>query len=163
MRKLFLVVSAIAAVALAAPAVAAAGSPPKKPPPVDLEGKVNSHGTKTVKQRSIDVEQDDFYFEPTFIRAKPGSTVRVKLENEGNASHTFTIDAEDVDKVVSAGKDATVKVTVPDSGFVAFYCRFHDGQGMQGAVFTKAGESSSSNGTSETRSPSTSGGGPYGY
>ena len=169
MRKLALFTSVIAAAALSFPIVASA-TPTATKPPVKLEGKVNDKGTKTAKDNEIEVEQDDFYFEPTFIKAKKGTTLKVELENEGNTAHTFTIDSLNVDKEVQPGKKATVKVKVPSTGSVAFYCRFHQGQGMQGAIFSKAGAAiatakSTSNGgsstTTKTTTSSSSGGSGY--
>jgi plastocyanin len=152
-----IVVGVVVVTGLLGPGAAVVGaSPAKAPPPVKLSGKVTVTGTKTVKKGRIDLEQDDFYFNPTFIKAKAGSTIKVKLENEGSASHTFTIDKLSIDKEVAPDKTATVSVKVPKTGAVAFYCRFHKSKGMQGAIFSKAGSTAKA-------TKSTSGGGSYGY
>ena len=97
---------AVAAVVLtlgAGPATAAS----KKP--VKLEGTVNVHGTKDVSKKSsatLAVELDDFFFGPTFIKAKAGEKVTLELENEGNAPHTFTSDRLGVDEQVAPGESA---------------------------------------------------------
>lgn len=122
--------------------------------PVALSGTVNDHGTKDLAGTDeLELEQDDFYFGPTYIKAAPGATVKVKLANEGAAPHTFTIDALKVDQTVKAGENANVTVTLPASGAVAFYCKFHQSQGMQGAFYFNAGDTvapgSSSSGDSE--------------
>ena len=143
MRKLF--VAGITTLALAGALMgpigpAGAASPAKAKPPVKLDGKVNNEGTKTVKGGKIEAELDDYYFGPTFIKAKAGTTVKIKLENEGDADHTFTIDDQSIDQTVSPGKSATISVAIPTDGTpVNFYCRFHVSSGMQGAFFTKAG------------------------
>ena len=98
-----------------------------------LPGKVNDKGTKTASG-SIEVEIDDFYFNPTFINAKAGSTLKLELSNEGKATHTFTSAALGVDKTLAPDTKATVTITVPTSGFAQFHCNFHVSQGMQGAV-----------------------------
>lgn len=145
MRKfLALTGAAIAATAFAG-GTALAGVPTKSKPPVALEGKVNNKGTKDVKKGKISIEEDDFYFNPTFAKAKLGSKVSVKLKNEGKTQHTFTIPSLGIDTVLDAGKSATVDVTLPTDGAVGFYCRFHGappsgGQGMQGAFYSKKGE-----------------------
>ena len=106
-------------------------------PPVSLEGKVNDHGTKDLGTATeLELEADDFYFGPTYIKAAPGSTVKVTLANEGSATHTFTIDGTDINQELEPEATATVDVTVPASGGLSFYCRFHRGQGMQGSFFT---------------------------
>jgi plastocyanin len=178
MRKLFvLIVAGLAAVALVAGG-ALAGVPTKKPP-VSLEGKVTNKGEKSVKKGKITVEADDFYYKPTFVKAKLGSKVSVKLKNEGEAQHTFTIPSLGVDTVVDEGKSATVDVTLPTDGALAYYCRFHGeppsgGQGMQGAFFSKKGERLSAAGgaaPATSAPPATTGaapttavpGGGYGY
>ncbi len=108
-------------------------------PPVQLEGQVNEHGASTVSGGSIELELDDFYFQPTYVQATPGATVEVELSNEGSASHTFTIDDQNIDVTLEPDGHETVQVTMPDSGSLRFYCRFHASQGMQGAFTTTVG------------------------
>ena len=111
--------------------------------PVTVDGKVNVEGTKDVSAKSaatIDMEADDYYFGPTFVKVKPGEKVTIELENEGNASHTFTSDSLSIDQQVAAGKKAKFTVTVPSDGTAfEFHCSFHEDMGMQGAFFTKKG------------------------
>ena len=110
--------------------------------PVKLEGDVANHGTKDVADgATLEMEQDDFYFGPTFIKSTPGATITVELHNEGKNPHTFTIDGTDVDIEVPAGGTDEVEVVLPASGATAFYCRFHKtSNGMQGAFFFKEGD-----------------------
>jgi plastocyanin len=102
--------------------------------PVQLSGQVNNRGTKTATGGKIAVEADDYYFSPTFIKAKPGSTLTIEIKNEGTMLHSYTIDAAKVDALIPAGKKGQVTVTVPKSGNLNFYCKFHKGLGMQGAI-----------------------------
>ncbi|MDQ3974127.1 MAG: cupredoxin domain-containing protein [Actinomycetota bacterium] len=102
-------------------------------PPVQLEGPVNDHGTQELTGDRLEMEADDFYFAPTYVRAQPAATVAVEVFNEGDATHTFTIDGQDVDVEVAPGERTTVQVEVPDRAHLRYYCRFHEGQGMQGA------------------------------
>ncbi|HKD34668.1 MAG TPA: cupredoxin domain-containing protein [Gaiellaceae bacterium] len=95
--------------------------------------KANDHGSKNVSGEA-EVELDDFYFEPTVLRGKPGSQVTIKLKNEGSTEHNFTIDAQKIDKDVEAGEDAEVTVTFPKSGVLSFYCKYHKSMGMAGAL-----------------------------
>jgi len=188
MRKLFALTGAAVAATALAGGTALAGVPTKSKPPVTLEGKVNNKGEKRVKKGKIEIEQDDFYFKPTFPKSKLGSKVTVELKNEGNTQHTFTIPSLGIDTVLDPNKKATVEVTLPTDGALAFFCRFHgpstsasgaSNQGMQGAFFSKKGQalstsaataSASSETTATTgaapttATPSTSsGGGGYGY
>jgi plastocyanin len=95
----------------------------------------NDHGSMDVTGTDkISLEQDDFYFEPTVLEGEGGQTLTVELENEGDATHTFTVDELGVDEEVQAGDEGEAEVTFPDSGALLFYCRFHQGGGMRGAL-----------------------------
>ena len=97
-----------------------------------LSGKVTDKGSKTVSGDEIELEADDFYFEPTVIKADGGAEIEVEIENEGDATHNFSVDDQGIDTDVEAGSSAEVTVTVPDSGELVFYCKFHKSQGMAG-------------------------------
>jgi plastocyanin len=100
----------------------------------------NDHGTKTASSSGkTEVELDDFYFEPTVIRGKPGAKVRLELKNEGTTEHTFTIDSQGVNQDLQPGDEAEVTVTIPKSGAVSFYCKFHKSSGMAGALAVSGG------------------------
>lgn len=118
----------------------------KAPAGVTLEGKVTGHGQKTLTGATptVEVEQDDFYFGPTFLKADPGATVTVQLKNEGKNQHTFTIDSLGIDQVLNPDGKATVRVKIPATGQAVFYCRFHKANGMQGAFYTGIATSGSS-------------------
>ena len=124
---------------------------------------VNDHGTKTVSGDETEMELDDYYFEPTLLRGKPGANVKLELKNEGSAEHNLTIASQGIDKDVEAGEDATVTVTIPKSGIVAFYCKYHRSMGMAGALTTNNAsgmrEITPGSGT-ETNDTTTK---PYGY
>jgi plastocyanin len=111
--------------------------------PVRLSGTVNVEGKADVSRSSdaeLEMELDNFYFGPTFVKAKAGQTITLELENEGSAPHTFTSDALGVDEEVASGQSASVEITVPSSGKAfLFFCRFHDAAGMKGAVYVKKG------------------------
>ena len=133
LRKLAVIVSLVALTAVAC------GSSGKSEgggtAPVSLAGTTNNHGTKTASG-SMEVELDDFYFEPTFIKAKAGEKITIEVKNEGKAVHTFTSpDLGNVDEQLAAGTSKKITVTAPQTGQALFYCRFHQGQGMQGAIF----------------------------
>jgi plastocyanin len=118
----------------------ASGSTSSEEPPVSLEGEVNDHGTADVQNDEIELELDDFYFGPTFVKGTPGENVTVDLSNEGDATHTFTSDALGADEEVDPGDSSSVTVTLPADGAVEFHCRFHESQGMKGAFFFNPGD-----------------------
>jgi plastocyanin len=80
------------------------------------------------------VELNDNSFTPATITGKAGSKVKLALANNGAAEHTFTIDSQHVDQTLPPGQHATVTVTIPSSGSVQFYCRFHKSLGMVGTI-----------------------------
>jgi plastocyanin len=123
--------------------------------PVTLSGKVNDEGTEDATGAAeIELEADDFYFKPTFVKATPGQKLQVALKNEGAAPHTFTSTELGVDKELKPGESTTVEITVPSADAVAFFCRFHQAGGMQGAVFTKEGATAGAGSTGTTAAPS---------
>jgi plastocyanin len=110
--------------------------------PVNI-GSVNAKGTKNLSKSSsakLELEQDDFYFNPTFIKVKPGEKVTITVKNEGKTSHTFTSSKLKVDKTLSPDTSTKVTVTIPSRGTAfQFHCTFHQSMGMKGAFFTKKG------------------------
>jgi plastocyanin len=130
--------------------------------PVKLGSAVTNKGTKDISTAgapTLELELDDNYFKPTFIKAKPGSVVTVELKNEGSNEHTFTVDGTTIDRDMKPDSSASVQVHIPTSGALAFHCKFHGSAGMQGAFFTKAGAAV----TNMSGTPTTaSGGGGYG-
>jgi plastocyanin len=133
MRSLILFVAA--AIALAG--CGGGGSSGSKAP-ASLSGQVTNKGTVTVSGSSVTIDAQDFAFKPTFVKAAPGTKLTVKVVNQGQALHTFTAPTAHVDMQVASGKTVTATVTVPASGSLNFYCRFHRGIGMQGAIVAKS-------------------------
>jgi plastocyanin len=107
----------------------------------------NDHGSKTVGDE-VKVELDDYYFEPTVLKGKPGQKVTLELENEGKVEHNFSIASQGVDQDVEAGEDAKVTVTIPKSGALSFFCKYHKSMGMAGALTSGGTGSSTQTGTS---------------
>lgn len=86
--------------------------------------------------RAVDVTAQDFEFDPSTIEAEPGEVLEITFTNEGNAPHTFTTEDDQADEEVQPGDSTTFTVSVPDSGTLAFECRFHAGSGMTGTIGT---------------------------
>lgn len=98
-----------------------------------LQGKVNDHGTKPAADgATVEMEMDDVYFNPTFIKAKPGAHITLELKNEGKLRHTFSMDSPKADEELAPDSTKKISVTVPSGKSGAFYCKFHKGGGMQG-------------------------------
>lgn len=125
--------------------------------------KANDHGTKTVTKET-EVELHDYFFEPTVIQGKAGQKVTLELKNEGKVEHSFVIDSQNIDKTLSPGEDAKVTVTIPASGAVSFYCKFHKSEGMAGALAVEGqGAGGSMPGSGGTTTNNTTTGSYKGY
>ena len=123
----------------------------------------NDHGTKAVASSGkTEVELDDFYFQPTVLEGKAGEQVTLELKNEGKVEHSFTVDSQSVSKDLEPGDEAEVTVTIPKSGAVSFYCKYHRSSGMAGALAV-TGQSGGSGGMTGTGTTGTNTGGGKGY
>jgi plastocyanin len=126
-----------------------------------------SHGSEDVTGTDeVELELDDFYFEPTVLEGEAGQTLTVSMFNEGDAAHTFTIDELQIDEELQPGDEGvTAEVTFPDSGALVFYCRFHVGGGMLGGLSVggdlnaASGASGGGSGDGDTDSGSSGSGG----
>src|SRR5438128_892535 len=94
---------------------------------ITIDGKTaNDHGTKTVSGGSLEVELDNFYFNPTTIKGPAGSTVKLELKNESGTKHNFTLEDQKINQDLSPHQDVTVTVTIPQSGTLQFHCEYHE-------------------------------------
>jgi YVTN family beta-propeller protein len=135
-RKIAVQAAAGAAATSAAPvrATAAAG----KGKSVTLGGVTYAdHGTKDVRNVSkLELEADDYYFSPTFLRGKPGQKLTLTVESEAATLHNISIPALGIDKDIPPKGKVQVAVTFPASGVLAFFCKFHGPVGMNGQLLT---------------------------
>jgi len=93
------------------------------------------HGTKDVQNRSrLELEADDYYFSPTFLRGKPGQKLTLVVESEASTLHNISIPALGIDKDIPPKGKVQVDVTFPASGVLAFSCKFHGPLGMNGQL-----------------------------
>ncbi len=120
--------------------------------------KANNHGTKSVESSGkTEVELDDFYFDPTVLQGKPGEKVRLELKNEGKVEHSFTVESQGIDKDLEPGDEGEVTVTIPKSGAISFYCKYHKSSGMAGALAV-TGQSGGTGGMTGTGTTEDNGG-----
>jgi plastocyanin len=69
------------------------------------------------------VRLEDFVFEPDCLSAAPGD--RVRLDNVGEAPHTFTVEGTDVDVDVPAGETGEAGLAGVEPGTYAITCTYH--------------------------------------
>ncbi len=95
----------------------------------------NDHGSADVSGKDeLELETDDFYFDPTTLDGTAGQTLKLEIKNEGGSEHNFTLEDQNIDQDVEPGEDATVTVTFPDSGILEFWCKYHRSSGMVGQL-----------------------------
>ena len=94
----------------------------------------NDHGTGTISGGTIDVEVDSFYFEPTVIKGTPGAQVTLNIKNDSQTTHNFTLQDQGTDQDIAADSTQPITVTIPQSGFVEFFCKYHKSRGMVGEL-----------------------------
>jgi YVTN family beta-propeller protein len=93
------------------------------------------HGTKDVQgQAELDLEADDYYFAPTFLRGEPGQKLTLEIENESGTLHNISLPEQHIDTDIPPKGKVTVEVTIPSSGVVHFFCKFHGALGMNGEL-----------------------------
>jgi len=139
---------------------------PSSGTPVSLSGKVTNKGTKDLTALgstvhfTLEADNDggDYYFSPTFLKITPGAKITVELENEGSTEHNFSITALGINQDLEKGAKKTITVTMPSDGALNFFCEYHHQLGMQGALFSTAGQALVSGGASPSSSTSA-----YGY
>ena len=127
---------ASAAAGSSSTATGAAPATMSKGKSVTLDGVTYAdHGTKDVRTRSkLELEADDYYFSPTFLRGKPGQKLAVTVESEAGTLHNLSIPALGIDKDIPPKGKVQVELTFPASGVLAFSCKFHGPLGMNGQL-----------------------------
>jgi YVTN family beta-propeller protein len=136
-RKIAVQAASGAAATSAAP-MRAAAAPARKDKSVTLGGVTYAdHGTKDVRNVSkLELEADDYYFSPTFLRGKPGQKLTLVVESEAGTLHNISIPTLGIDKDIPPKGKVQVTVTFPASGVLAFFCKFHGSVGMNGQLLT---------------------------
>ena len=98
-------------------------TPPSPAPPANVAGK-----------KTFTIDAEDFFFSPNVLTGSAGQQLTLTIDNQGAATHTFTIASEHIDVTLAPGTQQTVKVTFPNSGSTEFLCRFHESMGMTGEL-----------------------------
>ena len=96
----------------------------------------NDHGTMDVTgMTSLEIEAHSYYFEPTVLKGTPGQHVTLSIKNATSGTqHNFTVKSQHVNQDMDPTKTYTVKVTLPPSGAISFFCEYHHQKGMAGGL-----------------------------
>ena len=89
------------------------------------------------------IEMVNFKFEPGQLRVAEGQPVAFRFTNDTDDSHSFAIDAFDLDVQVPSGRSRVVVVEA-DPGTYAFHCSVgsHADDGMKGRLVVDGGDHS---------------------
>ena len=87
-----------------------------------------------------ELDMDNYFFDPGSVKADAEKNLTLELTNGSSAEHNFTLTEQGVSKDVEPGEEAEVTVTVPKSGSLTFYCKYHRDRGMTGML--QAGKAS---------------------
>jgi len=90
-----------------------------------------------VRQKAVEVQLNDDYFNPETITIPSGKTTTLILKNEGQKEHTFTVEKLGIDAEVQPGKEKTITVKPQSPGTYELICRYHFNSGMVGKVIVK--------------------------
>lgn len=105
---------------------------------ITLEGQsANFAGEKSLyhgRENELEMRTGLDFYSPTIIVTPPHTQMIIEMENESVRRHTFTAPALGVDREFQAFDIQPFFVEVPGPGTYVFYCRFHQDQGMRGAI-----------------------------
>jgi YVTN family beta-propeller protein len=87
-----------------------------------------NHGTKDVRNLSkLELEADDYYFSPTFLRGKPEQKLTLLVESEARTLHNLSISSLGIDKDIPPKGKVRLEVTFPASGVTRFHLQIPRG------------------------------------
>jgi plastocyanin len=137
MKKIPRILTLITLLSLSHSFVASSAEPPKGKSITLGDLTFSDHGTKDLKgQAELDLEADNYYFEPTFLRGTPGQKIKVQIKNDSGTLHNFSIPEQQIDVDIPRKGKVVVEVTFPSSGVVRFSCKYHSSRGMNGELLT---------------------------
>ncbi|MEW4210097.1 cupredoxin domain-containing protein [Priestia megaterium] len=90
-----------------------------------------------VRQKTMEVQLNDDYFNPETITIPSGKTTTLILKNEGQKEHTFTVEKLGIDAEVQPGKEKNITLKPQNPGTYELICRYHFNSGMVGKVIVK--------------------------
>ena len=100
---------------------------------------VADHGTLDVTDATeAIVRADDYYFAPTFIQGRAGQRLRLRVENAASTLHNLSAATLGLDRDLPPRGRVELDVTLPTSGSVHFFCKFHAPLGQNGLLLVAA-------------------------
>lgn len=132
-----------AASPVASPARGASPSPSPNAQTLEFAGVTyNNHGLQDVTdQDTVEVQADNYYFEPTFLRGPRVDTVKLRIRNRSNTLHNITMlgsgeNEGQIQQDIPPNGTVEVEAAFPQTGSFHFFCKYHIGQGMSGQLLS---------------------------
>ena len=82
----------------------------------------------------VTLRVDDYFFEPKVIQGRAGQPLRLRIENAASTLHNLSAPRLGLDRDLPPKSRVEIDVTVPRSGPVEFFCKFHGPLGQQGQL-----------------------------
>ncbi len=98
-----------------------------------LPAGTNVHGAAAASGSQISLEASDFFFSPTCVTGLHSGTITLTVHNGGVVLHNVSIPQLHIDQDMSPGQTITVVVQMGSAPLV-FFCKYHRGSGMLGAL-----------------------------
>jgi YVTN family beta-propeller protein len=83
---------------------------------------------------TISVEAEDYAFKPASITGRPGDRLLLRLTSRSSTLHNVSVPAQGIDRDIEPGSTVEILVTLPGSGTVPFFCKFHAALGQRGEL-----------------------------
>ena len=77
---------------------------------------------------------DDYFFEPKVIQGRAGQPLRLRIDNAASTLHNLSVPRLGIDRDLPPKSRVEIDVTVPRSGPIEFFCKFHGPLGQQGQL-----------------------------
>jgi plastocyanin len=107
------------------------------PQSVRFPGTVSDHGSATAGGSTLSISAGDFFFSPTCETEVSSGTVVLRVTNHGQALHNVSVPSQGIDEDAAKGETITVRIDV-GSGPLVYFCKYHKGSGMYGALVPSA-------------------------
>jgi len=86
-------------------------------------------------ESTVTIDMQNIAFHPKCVIAS--GTQTVNLVNKDSVIHNWTVTGTDINVNVQAGQTQTVTLNITAGSTHAFFCRFHQAQGMVGQILVK--------------------------
>jgi YVTN family beta-propeller protein len=83
---------------------------------------------------TVHMDAEDYAFHPAAVAERPGTALRLRVTSRSSTLHNFTLPAQRIDRDIGPGNTVEIKLAIPVSGSVPFFCKFHTALGQRGEL-----------------------------